>query len=167
VDNQEGDAMGIRRIALLLSLVLGLALAIGVAGPALADRIGGGDQGGRPFQTALNGANEAPGPGDPDGTGTALITLNQGQGTVCFELSVENITLPATAAHIHIAPAGAPGPIVVPLAAPGEDGTSSGCIEGVDQDLIKAIRQNPAAYYVNVHTLPLYAAGAVRGQLSK
>jgi CHRD domain len=167
VDGQEGETMGIRRIALLLGLTLGLATAIGLAGPARADKIGRADQGGRPLHATLTGANEAPGPGDPDGTGTALITLNQGQGTVCFELSVQNITLPASAAHIHVGPPGVPGPIVIPLTAPGADGTSSGCVENVDRDLIKAIRQNPDAYYVNVHTLPGFGAGAVRGQLSK
>jgi hypothetical protein len=33
--------------------------------------------------------------------------------------------------------------------------------------LAKAILKNPSNYYVNVHTLPLYGAGAVRGDLSK
>jgi hypothetical protein len=161
VDGQEGEAMGTRRIALLLGLTLGLATAIGLAGPVNAD------PGGRSLSATLLGANEIPGPGDPDGTGTALITLNQGQGTVCFELSVENITLPATGAHIHVGTATEAGAIVVGLTPPGADGTSSGCVENVDRALIKAIRQDPAAYYVNVHTLPDFGAGAVRGQLSK
>jgi hypothetical protein len=43
----------------------------------------------------------------------------------------------------------------------------SGCTEDVDPDLIKAIRKNPEAYYVNVHSLPDFPGGAVRGQLSK
>jgi hypothetical protein len=159
---EEDAVMGVRRIALLLALVLGVTL--GLAATAQADKIDGADQGGRSFFTEMTGAQEAPGPGDPDGSGTALITLNQGQGTVCFELTVDNITLPATAAHIHVAPAGSPGPVVVGLVAPGADGTSSGCIENVDRDLIKAIRQNPEAYYVNVHNVD-FPPGAVRGQL--
>lgn len=159
--------MSARRIALLLALTLGAATAIGLSGSVRADKIAGAEQGGRALRAELLGANEAPGPGDPDGTGTALITLNQGQGTVCFELSVENITLPATGAHIHVAPVGEPGPIVVPLTPPGTDGTSSGCVENVDRGLIKAIRKDPAAYYVNVHTLPGFGLGAVRGQLTR
>ena len=159
--------MSTRRIAMLLALVLSVSTAIGLSGTVRADKIADADQGGRSFRILLSGAQEAPGPGDPDGSGVALITLNQGQGTVCFELSVENITLPASAAHIHVAPAGSPGPIVIGLTAPGADGTSSGCVEDVDPNLIKAIRQNPSNYYVNVHTLPDFGAGAVRGQLEK
>ncbi|MGH2561025.1 MAG: CHRD domain-containing protein [Thermomicrobiales bacterium] len=110
----------------------------------------------------MTGAEEAPGPGDPDGSGTALFTFNHGQREVCFELTVENIE-PATAAHIHRAPVGVPGPVVVPLTPPA-DGSSSGCVPDVDRALIKEILQNPAAFYVNVHNVG-FPAGAVRGQL--
>ncbi|MDQ3004144.1 MAG: CHRD domain-containing protein [Chloroflexota bacterium] len=120
--------------------------------------------GGRKFTTTLTGAAEVPGPGDPDGSGTATLRLNPGQGEVCFDLAVSDIA-PATAAHIHVAPAGVAGPVVVGLTAP-TSGSSSGCISGVDRDLIKAIIQNPEQYYVNVHNTE-YPAGAVRGQLSK
>ena len=122
--------------------------------------------GGRPLEATLTGAAEVPGPGDPDGSGTAHITLNQGQGEVCFELTVSDITLPATAAHIHVGTAGVAGGVVVTLVPPDASGSSSGCATGVDKDLIKAIRQNPAGYYVNVHNAD-FPAGAVRGQLSK
>ena len=118
--------------------------------------------GGRPLSTTMTGAEEAPGPGDPDGSGNAVITLNHGQGQVCFELTVSNIE-PATAAHIHEAPPGVPGPIVVPLTPP-SSGSSSGCVS-VERDLIKDIIQNPAEYYVNVHNAA-FQPGAVRGQLA-
>ena len=36
------------------------------------------EQGGRRLTATLAGAAEVPGPGDPDGAGTAVITLNQG-----------------------------------------------------------------------------------------
>jgi hypothetical protein len=121
------------------------------------------DQGGRPLSIAMTGAAEAPGPGDPDGTGTATITLNHGQGQVCFELTVANIDT-ATAAHIHEAPVGVPGPVVVGLTPPAT-GSSAGCV-AVAPALVKEIQQNPAAYYVNVHNAA-FPAGAVRGQLTK
>ena len=110
-----------------------------------------------------HGRGGSPGPGDPDGIGEAKITLNSGKGEVCYELSVTGISS-AIAAHIHVAPAGVVGPVVVPLGAPTE-GTSSGCAS-VDPNLIKTIMKNPEQYYVNVHTVD-FPAGAVRGQLSK
>ena len=124
------------------------------------------DFSGRRFTTTLTGAAEIPGPGDPDGSGTATIWLNPGQEEVCWEIHVENITLPATGAHIHVGTVTQFGGIVVHLTAPDATGHSSGCTSA-DRDLIKAIIKNPENYYVNVHTLPLYGAGAVRGQLSK
>ncbi|MEO6221646.1 MAG: CHRD domain-containing protein [Vicinamibacterales bacterium] len=120
-------------------------------------------QGGRPLQTVLTGTAEVPGPGDPDGTGTARLTFNPGQGEICYELTVANIE-PATAAHIHEAPAGTAGPVVVALLAP-TSGTSKACI-AVDPAVVREIMKDPSDYYVNVHNTP-YPRGAVRGQLSK
>jgi hypothetical protein len=125
------------------------------------------DDGGRPFSTALTGAAEAPGPGDPNATGQADLTLNQGQNEVCFDISWADIDGEVFAGHIHVAPAGSPGPIVVTLFTGSFAGTDavSGCVEDVDADLIKAIRHDPAGYYVNVHSRPNFPGGAVRGQL--
>jgi hypothetical protein len=117
---------------------------------------------GAPLSATLTGAAEVPGPGDPDGEGTAAITVNPGQGEVCFELAVSDIA-PATAAHIHVGPVGVAGPVVVGLAPP-TSGMSSGC-SAVDRELALAIVQDPGGYYVNVHNAP-FPAGAVRGQLS-
>ncbi|HBA91321.1 MAG TPA: CHRD domain-containing protein, partial [Anaerolineaceae bacterium] len=109
------------------------------------------------------GAAERPGPGDPDGTGTAFFTFNPGQGEICFVLTVENIDS-ATASHIHRAPADVAGPVVVPLTPP-TTGSSSGCT-AVDPGLIMQILQFPDQYYVNVHN-PAFPAGAVRAQLTR
>jgi CHRD domain len=119
--------------------------------------------GGRTLTTRMTGAAEVPGPGDPDGSGSARITVNSGLGQVCWWISVENITLPAAAAHIHQAPVGVAGPIVVTLSPPDATGMSSGCAD-VEQALAKDIRKHPSAYYVNVHTSD-FQAGAIRGQL--
>lgn len=111
---------------------------------------------GTPLSAALSG------PGDPDGSGQVMLTLNQGQGTISFELITDNIN-PATAGHIHMGAAGTNGPVVVDFYFSGTMG--SGVIE-VDPELIKAIRKNPSGFYVNVHN-PMYPSGAIRGQLSK
>ncbi len=143
-----------RKFYVILTVVLA---SLVVASVALAD--GGG---GAPRVTTLSGLEEVP-PADLDGTGFAEITLNVGRGRVCWSLSVSNIA-PAFAAHIHVAPAGVNGPIVVPLSPP-TTGTSSGCRENVDPALIQAIIDFPEQYYVNVHNMP-FPGGAVRGQLS-
>jgi hypothetical protein len=120
------------------------------------------------WRPTLTGAEEAPGPGDGDATGQADLRLNQGQNRICFDVSWEDIDGTVFAAHIHEAPAGASGPIVVPLF----DGTFAGadslsdCVR-VERSLVKDIRKHPSAYYVNVHSLPGFPAGAIRGQLSK
>jgi len=115
---------------------------------------------GRPLEAQLSGANEVPS-GDPDGSGWARLTLNQGQGTIDFEVYVENIGT-IVGGHIHAAPAGSNGGVVVNL---GLQNSLVGSVE-VDPELIKAIRQNPENYYVNVHTTE-FPGGAVRGQLTK
>ena len=120
--------------------------------------------GGTPLWASLAGENEVPGPGDPDGTGTFEMTLNQGQGTLTYVLTADNIA-PAMAAHIHIAPPDAAGPVIIPLSPP-TNGVSSGVIRNLSKDFIKELRKNPDAYYVNVHNAE-YPAGAIRGQLSK
>ena len=144
-----------------ISLVTGLALVVALAGVAVAD------DGGRPLSTTLTGAEEAPGPGDANATGQADLTLNQGQNEVCFDIRWADIDGTVFAGHIHVAPSGAPGPIVVSLFTGSFAGTDSvsGCVGDVDAELIKAIRHDPSAYYVNVHSRPNFPGGAVRGQL--
>jgi hypothetical protein len=144
----------------LFVTAIALTTAVAIGGLAAAQEK---EQGGRRLTATLTGAAEVPGPGDADGGGTAVITLNQGQNEVCFELTVSNIAA-ATAAHIHSGAAGVAGPVVVTLTPPAE-GSSKGCV-AAGADLIKEIRQTPGNYYVNVHNAD-FPDGAVRGQLSK
>ncbi len=148
---------------LFAALLLAALAALAIAGPASAAKLGGADQGGRQLTTTLTGEQEVPVPGDPDGIGFATVTVNPGQGVLCYELSVSGIA-PATAAHIHEAPAGQAGPVVVTLAAP-TGGMSEACVS-VGKALVKEIRQNPENYYVNVHNAE-FPGGALRGQLAK
>jgi hypothetical protein len=141
-----------RRRVLFLAATLAMVAMLALGAPAYGQ--------GRPFATTLTGAAEVPGPGDPDASGTAFITLN---------LSWAGIDGTVTAAHIHVGPAGVAGPVVVPLftdvALSGTD-SASGCVSGVSEELIKAIRHDPENYYVNVHS-DVFPAGAIRGQLGK
>ena len=125
----------------------------------------GAAHGGRPMATPLTQEAWTSGyRGDSDGTGTALLTVNAGRREVCWQLAVQNITLPATAAHIHKALAGDLGAIVVHLSAPDLSGTATGCRSGLDRELLEDILEHPDDYYVNVHNAT-FPPGAVRGQL--
>lgn len=109
------------------------------------------------FHAFMNGASEFPGPGDPDGSGSAVVTIT---GTVLTYSVVTSDIGPATVAHIHRAPAGVSGPPVVDL----NVGSLSGGTANISQALANEIIGNPATFYVNVHTGD-FPNGAVRGQL--
>jgi len=112
----------------------------------------------------LMGANEVPGPGDTDATGTAAVTIDMANGQVCYTISIQNVTLPATMAHIHRGAAGVKGGVVVPFTTvPDASGNATSC-EKVDAALLQEIASNPSGFYVNVHTSD-FPDGAARGQL--
>ncbi|HEU4912769.1 MAG TPA: CHRD domain-containing protein [Actinomycetes bacterium] len=148
-----------RRVLLPLAAAAAAALAAGALAPAVS-----ASPSGRTLTAVLIGANEVPGPADPDGSGVATVEINPGQNELCYTITVTDID-PARAAHIHAAPAGVNGPVVVPLVPPTE-GSSVACTTSVDPALLKAIKKNPESYYVNVHNL-VFPAGAIRGQLTK
>jgi hypothetical protein len=116
------------------------------------------------FTANLAGANQKPNPADANGVGSGQFLVDATGNRVCYGLSVKNITLPSTAAHIHRGDANTAGPVVVPFVQPGTSGTSSGCVTA-DPAIVKEILANPANFYANVHTTQ-YPAGAVRGQLT-
>jgi len=149
-------------LAVAIALMAALIVALPLGGIAL-----GGDQ--RVLKTDLTGAEEAPGPGDPDATGSALIKVPRvnSNARLCFKLDWTGIDGTVTAAHIHRGAAGVAGPVVVPLfVSQSLEGTDKarGCLRGVDSDLTKDIRQNTTDYYVNVHST-VFPPGAIRGQL--
>ena len=83
---------------------------------------------------------------------------------LCYGITVIGIGAP-TLAHIHEAPAGVNGGVIVPLTPPaaGNPGTSSGCV-AISAALANALRLPPNNDYVNVHNAA-FPAGALRGQL--
>ncbi|HEU4426349.1 MAG TPA: CHRD domain-containing protein [Pilimelia sp.] len=111
----------------------------------------------------LKGANEVPGPGDPDGSGRVTVRI-QGN-VVCFTLEWSKLST-VTAAHIHVGAAGVGGGVRVGFfnGALADSFTAvNGCVTG-DQAVIDAIVADPAGYYANIHTTE-YPAGAIRSQL--
>jgi hypothetical protein len=121
---------------------------------------------GRTFTVGLTGGPT----GDPDGTGTAILTINPGQATVCYEITVSGISQPQEPApglgsgHIHVAPSGA---IAVDLetqfTASNGGFLASDCVSA-DRAVLVNIMRSPADYYVNIHTVE-FPGGAVSGSL--
>jgi hypothetical protein len=147
-----------RRLTLLAALVLTALLITAVPVAAVPPATLGAN---------LTGEQEVPGPGDPDGSGQAVVTVYQGEefgeSRMCYRLKAEGIE-PATAAHIHRGVPSAAGPIVVTLKAP-TDGSSSRCV-AIGQVLSRELREQPGRYYVNVHNNS-FPEGAIRGQLHR
>lgn len=168
--------------AVAVGVVAAVIAMLGLAGGAVADD-DNGDHHGR-LVAHLTGEAEVPGPGDPDGSGSARVEVKPQHGAVCFQLRWEDIDAP-TAAHIHFGPPDVAGPIVVTFfmtsASPDQPPTLpetitgvSGCTEevalpeGAPFDsataLLRNIKRHPRQYYVNIHNLA-FPAGAIRGQL--
>lgn len=92
-------------------------------------------------------------------------------GTITFKTQINNRNHETfVAGHVHQAPAGVAGPIVVPLFVAPAPPTSARHIKESGTATPNAgttganLCQNPSAYYVNYHTTA-FTGGAIRGQL--
>jgi len=148
----------VKRLA-LLAIPAALALIVaGAAGArAQATRI--------QVAAAMNAADERPAPkGDVSGargTFSATVTKSDAGAVLNWELTFANLSGPATAAHIHVADRGQPGPVAVPLCAPCTSGATG--TANINPTVLTALETDRA--YVNVHTA-LNPAGEIRDQLS-
>ena len=159
-------------------LLLALAVAISLASFSLAHinlAIAQTEQS-EPFSAMLSGGEEVP-PVDTAATGVASFTL-EGAESIKYDVNVTGVDK-VTAAHIHSAPKGENGEVVVTLfKADSPTGEISGSLangtitnstlEGDMQglaviDLIKAMERGET--YVNVHTEE-NPNGEIRGQIS-
>src|SRR3989441_8320626 len=102
--------------------------------------------------------------------GHTLIKVRN-DGTIEFKTQINNKNHETfVAGHIHLAPIGVAGPIVVPLFAAPAPPTSARHIKQSGVATPNAgttgadLCQNPSAYYVNYHTTA-FPGGAIRGQL--
>jgi hypothetical protein len=114
------------------------------------------------FNVTLSGIEEVPGPGHPDGTGAAMLTVQPGGDEVCVTITVEGVD-DVTAAHIHEGRAGTAGPIAVTLPTP-TDGAADGCASA-STSIIDGLATGTRSFYVNVHS-EKFPDGAVRAQLT-
>lgn len=130
------------------------------------------------FQVALSGDNEVP-PIVTDTTGSATFHVNRDWTEIRFKLDVRDAdnVLGAAGAHLHCAPSGANGPVVVFLAGsfpPGYDGDiqlrgtltdesilNPDCGENIAELVDSMLTGN---VYINVHSTNV-PSGVVRGQV--
>ena len=145
-----------RRMLLVMSMVIGLSLML--VGTTMAQDPA--DDATTLRATLTGEAERSPAGGDPDGAGTATVTLNAATGQVCWEIDLTGIDQP-TAAHIHRGSAAVVGPAIVPFGRPFQ---ARSCATAAAA-LIREIVATPANFYVNVHNVA-YPEGAIRGQLA-
>jgi hypothetical protein len=110
----------------------------------------------------MDGSQETP-PVPTPGTGAADF-VRSAPNELTYTYTWQGLLGNAQAAHIHKAPPGTPGPIVVPLSPPSGHSGSVSDKASVDPLLLDDICANPGDYYVNVHS-DLYPGGEIRGQL--
>jgi hypothetical protein len=124
------------------------------------------------FRLTLTGNQEVAGAcapptvcGDPDAVAQMILIVIPARDTVCFLTKWTDIDGTVVAAHIHLAPAGVAGGVVVPLFAGAFASTDRlrGCVSA--NGLADDILATPSAYYVNIHSSPSFIPGAVRAQL--
>jgi hypothetical protein len=149
--------------------------------PGLAGSVTAGGSDGPSFQARLRGSEEVTTP--PGGVmtrtrGSAEFEFNESLTAIEFELEVKRGTR-VTQAHIHCAPAGSNGPVIIFLAGLHErgfdvDGDWIGDATVTDANIVDttcgatlaeiATAMAEGRTYVNVHTIA-NPAGEVRGQI--
>jgi CHRD domain len=111
----------------------------------------------------MDGAQESP-PVPTPGTGTADF-VRTSPTELTYTYTYQDLLGNAQAAHIHRAPPGVPGPIVVPLTPPpgGHEGSVSD-VATAEEALLDEICGAPGEFYINVHS-DMFPGGEIRGQL--
>jgi hypothetical protein len=118
---------------------------------------------GRPALKAnLTAAANIP-PGPEGATGFAKVFIEADRGQVCHTITYRRTQGPLTSGHIHAGRKGVVGPIVVTLQVLPSGET--GCVSA-EPAVLRAIVNDPAAYYVNLHT-EKFPDGVLRGQLHR
>jgi CHRD domain len=112
------------------------------------------------FTAVLNVGQEKPVPKGTKSGAAGKFTATVSGTTVTWKLTFSHLTGPATAAHIHAAKKGVPGPVIVPLCGPCKSPASgTGTVTATQLTQMKN-----GGTYVNVHTAK-NAGGEIRGQI--
>ncbi len=132
--------------------IVALALALGAGSPVNAQIVA--------WDVPMDGAQAVPPTGSP-GTGFCKVTLDKATGAVTVDGTFSGLLSPANAAHIHLAPAGVPGPVIIPLTA---TAATAGTITGGGNIGLDQAAMQAAGTYINLHSVA-FPAGEIRGQI--
>ena len=108
------------------------------------------------FVANLTGAQSV-GPTPSTATGTGSVIFDPATNGIVYRL--HETVVDATAAHIHQAPAGVNGPVIVPFTLVGQDASGTATLTADQATALQA-----AGLYMNVHS-PSFPGGEIRGQL--
>ena len=158
---------------LLGALCLVVACAVAALPASVAPAKGGGVM--CVLHAKLAAKNEVPATTSVAKGHTQIKVRNEGT-TIEFKTRINNKNRETfVAGHVHQAPVGMNGGIVVELFVPPAPATSArhikqgGLVTPIAPTTGAALCQNPSAYYVNYHTVapppPGFPNGAIRGQL--
>ena len=111
----------------------------------------------------LSAANEVP-PASSSGTGTASVTYDTTSRLATWDVQVQGLSAPTSAAHFH----GPGGPrenasVVIPVAKTGDASPFKGSATLTPEQAEALLA---GRWYVNIHT-PAHPPGEIRGQVVK
>jgi len=136
-----------RRMLVAMFGVMAILVAMGVGVASAVD-----------VKVTLSGSQEVP-PVTTTATGTGTITVAADQS---ISGTIKTTGVKGTAAHIHVAPSGANGPVIVPLTKDGDNGWTVGPGAKLQDAHYQAFKEGQL--YVNVHS-DANKGGELRGQI--
>jgi hypothetical protein len=112
-----------------------------------------------PVSAQLSGGSEVPS-NPTTGSGTFVAVFDDSTNTLTYTLTYQGLTGPITASHVHMAPAGVNGPVIVTIGALPSPMSGSAVLTAP-----QAAALMTGGLYVNVHTA-IFPGGEIRGQLA-
>jgi len=109
-----------------------------------------------------SGADETP-PNTSQGSAIGHFYVSADRTKLVYDVKVSGLSSDATAMHLHMAPRGTAGPIIIGLATP-TGGRAVDCVTGLKSTDVDALLDPNQVLYLNIHTKN-NPGGEIRGQV--
>ena len=109
-----------------------------------------------------NGSEETPANNSP-ATAFGRLVLTADRKQLLYEVHVSGLSGDPTAMHLHMAPRGQSGNILIGLDTP-TNGQAVGCVSGLKSTDVAALLDPNQVLYLNIHTKN-FGNGEIRGQV--